>query len=59
MILNLFGFYFNPLRITYLTQQGNYVYIHFGDNHHLAISNAQIYDVASIINEAIKEFNNG
>ena len=57
MILYLFGFYFNPLTITIINQDSNNVKIWFDSDYHLVVNNAKIYDVASMINEAIKEFN--
>ena len=57
MILYLFGFYFNPLAITVINQDSNNVKIWFDGDYHLVVNNANVYDVASMINEAIKEFN--
>ena len=57
MILYLFGFYFNPLTITVINQQGDNVDIWFDGEGCRTVNNAKVYDVASMINEAIKEFN--
>jgi hypothetical protein len=57
MILYLFGSYFNPLTITTITPHGDNVRIWFNADWYLVVNNAKVYDVASMINEAIKEFN--
>jgi hypothetical protein len=57
MILYLFGSYFNPLTITNLRQVETTVVICFSSGELITVDYAKVYDVASIINEAIKEFN--
>jgi len=57
MILNLFDHLFNPLTITTVTQYDETtVHIYFDNDYHLEIENAQVYDVAATINQAIKDF---
>ena len=57
MILYLFGFYFNPLTITTIDQLQSTVRIWFGNEECLLVEHAKVYDVTSMINEAVKEFN--
>jgi hypothetical protein len=55
MILNLFDHLFNPLMITHMRQDKNDVWIYFPDGS-IEIENAQVYDIAATINQAIKDF---
>jgi len=57
MILYLFELYFNPLTITTLRQVESTVVICFSSGELITIKHAKMYDVASMINKAIKEFN--
>jgi hypothetical protein len=56
MILCLFDHLFNPLTITSICQIKNDVRIYFDSETYVIVFNAQAYDVAATINQAIKDF---